>query len=762
MLLVFQVSLAVMMALSGVINSAAEELTPLGAINAPLALLAFFFVDRQQIFRLPGWAAAILGLTAFVAAGVEFRSGSVMAPLLAGNHLIIYLGWVFLLQQKEVRHYSWLMALSVLQIATASVLTGEIWFGPAFVFYAIVGSWTLAVFLVNRLVHPEGLSATATSPAVPSAQPRLLVGESWRGLSRDVDRSFINSRFVGSLLGLDGLAFGLSILFFIFIPRIWLSSYSFSDRAPVPGQPTTGFTDRVQLGDLGEIAESHKEVMEVELFHLADGQRFSAAEYQAYLGVEPRFRGSVLEAYDNGNWERISGYDFAEPIRRPTREPTIEQRIQLEPLNVPILPAFGNVLALGNRSTMHHLFTDELFRSRRTGWEDQYDYTLFTNEESPDAEFHRRRERMLQNFEVSRYFRYYQDRLLRIPDDLERLEALAESVTSGVDTPLEKAKRLENWFLSSGEFGYSLNLAVMDPTIDPVEDFLFNRKQGHCEYFASSMALMLRAVGIPSRLITGFKGGIYSSSTGSFSVQELHAHAWVEAMVDGRWYTLDPTPAARADAVANIQASRSTLEVWKERFNRGWQMSTRLSKEDQEALIYRPLGDGLKSTWTSIQELMHGNTQSLRSLWSLLQNPRRWVSWQGGIVSFVLLSLLSLVVWGLRRLWKSWKVWRITAKSRQNERKRVAFYERFLRIVGKRGLRQQPTQTAREFVRFSVSQLRGLSSQENGLPLSDEFAEMFYRIRFGGSDLTDVEASEIERRLDALEEFLSPKPESTS
>ena len=59
----------------------------------------------------------------------------------------------------------------------------------------------------------------------------------------------------------------------------------------------------------------------------------------------------------------------------------------------------------------------------------------------------------------------------------------------------------------SGDFSYTLKLEVTDPTLDPVEDFLVNRKSGHCEYFASALALLLRSVGIPARVVNGFKGG---------------------------------------------------------------------------------------------------------------------------------------------------------------------------------------------------------------------------------------------------------------
>ena len=93
-------------------------------------------------------------------------------------------------------------------------------------------------------------------------------------------------------------------------------------------------------------------------------------------------------------------------------------------------------------------------------------------------------------------------------------------------------------------YGYTLQLPAVTPK-DPVASFLFERKSGHCEYFASSMVIMLRALGIPSRIVNGFRGGEYNHVTGSYIVRARDAHSWVEAYFQGYgWYTFDPTPSS--------------------------------------------------------------------------------------------------------------------------------------------------------------------------------------------------------------------------
>ena len=120
-----------------------------------------------------------------------------------------------------------------------------------------------------------------------------------------------------------------------------------------------------------------------------------------------------------------------------------------------------------------------------------------------------------------------------------RLRELAERwAESGTD--LERAARIERRLLT--EYSYTTALVGRGGE-SPIEAFLFESRRGHCEYFASSMVLLLRAVGIPSRLVTGFYGAEWSAWERSWIVRQSNAHAWVEAWIDGEgWRVFDPTP----------------------------------------------------------------------------------------------------------------------------------------------------------------------------------------------------------------------------
>jgi transglutaminase-like putative cysteine protease len=119
------------------------------------------------------------------------------------------------------------------------------------------------------------------------------------------------------------------------------------------------------------------------------------------------------------------------------------------------------------------------------------------------------------------------------------LTELAEAWTAGAETPEAKLDAIEGHLKS--DFRYARTFArVTGP--DPVLDFLFGNKAGHCEYFATAMALLARAAGVPARFIGGYRVG-EQSPFGYYVVRERNAHAWVEAWLPGRgWVTRDPTP----------------------------------------------------------------------------------------------------------------------------------------------------------------------------------------------------------------------------
>ena len=142
------------------------------------------------------------------------------------------------------------------------------------------------------------------------------------------------------------------------------------------------------------------------------------------------------------------------------------------------------------------------------------------------------------------------ERRLELPAHLDpRVPALAREL-AGKSTDLSQvARRLEQGL----QRRYRYTLELPGAVEDPLADFLFQRRAGHCEDFATALAILLRTVGIPSRLVTGFYGGERAANV--YVVRAGDAHAWVEADVPGGVLRLDATPAENRSAVSSALLS---------------------------------------------------------------------------------------------------------------------------------------------------------------------------------------------------------------
>ena len=143
-----------------------------------------------------------------------------------------------------------------------------------------------------------------------------------------------------------------------------------------------------------------------------------------------------------------------------------------------------------------------------------------------------------------------------------QLAPIAAGWTPGLTT--DRAK-LDAIALQLGRFGYSLEVK-RNRGVDAVIDLLNIHREGHCELFASAMALLGRTQGIPTRVVSGYRASEINPITGLAVVRERNAHTWVEAWVDGRWDTWDPTPmvemAARPQSTGWENATEVLASSW--------------------------------------------------------------------------------------------------------------------------------------------------------------------------------------------------------
>jgi hypothetical protein len=264
---------------------------------------------------------------------------------------------------------------------------------------------------------------------------------------------------------------------------------------------------------------------------------------------------------------------------------------------------------------------------------------------------------------------------------------------------------------------------------DPLSDFLFNVKQGHCEYFATAMAVMLRTQGVATRVVNGFLPGEYNEAAGAFTVRQSDAHSWVEVYFPqtNSWVTFDPTPSAGRTS-RERKGLAGALSKYSEALELLWfQYVVGYDKQEQRSLV--------SSVRRQLGDLEHGSITKLdqaRAALPSLLKPGLVVL--GSLTAVFGLALLSRRV---RRFgWsRGLRVW----QSAEIEATRVDFYERLLKALEKQGIKRELYQTPLEFASsIEPSEVRAITDAYN-------------RVRFGEEKLSEAQRARIESLLARIE-----------
>jgi hypothetical protein len=333
----------------------------------------------------------------------------------------------------------------------------------------------------------------------------------------------------------------------------------------------------------------------------------------------------------------------------------------------------------------------------------------------------------------------------------------------------KKAKTLEWYLRDSGVFGYTLKLDVIDDKIDPVEDFLVNRKEGHCEYFASALTLLLRSVGIPARMVNGFKGGDWNELARVMSVRQKHAHSWVEAYLGETpapdrsplWLTLDPTPGnLRDSSVAKVGGFKANFYQITDAVRYVWIFYVvGYDAERQNRLIYAPIRALLREARRGFAMMAQEFDKIRTKLRRLLHFPdaRSLISVRGFVVAFVTL-LLAAGLGGLvyKFIQRVVRILRGPDPDGDALSAGAATYRRLALLLADYGLERPPPETQEEFARRAGVFLaaRGSGDAEAVADVPRAVVEAFYRVRFGHLELSLATVGELEGRVDALEQSL--------
>jgi protein-glutamine gamma-glutamyltransferase len=341
----------------------------------------------------------------------------------------------------------------------------------------------------------------------------------------------------------------------------------------------------------------------------------------------------------------------------------------------------------------------------------------------------------LQDLEEARgeYPTEVQRRYLRLPEMLDpRIAELAHEITAKSRSPIEKAAAIQAYL---SKFRYTLELPSQRQK-DPVAYFLFERKAGHCEYFASAMAILLREEGVPSRIVTGFRGGEWNELTGNFIIRAKDAHSWVEVYFPGvGWYAFDPTPQGSMQIVTMWNRVQLYIDAARE-FWREWIVN--YDFVHQEHLANAAVGAGTR-TFDRLKLWAHRKYESMMSSARnthnmMVKSPR---AYGGSAVLFISGIILLFNVPRLARALKMRSIARDPRKAPQSAAS--IWYGRMTSAMAKRGHRKSPTQTPTEFVeKIDDAKLRSGVAR---------FTKHYENARFGNSAEDAVELAKIYEEL---------------
>jgi protein-glutamine gamma-glutamyltransferase len=791
---VFFLSVYGLTAIAGLMLAFAEG-SPFPEILTPaLAIVAYVLTDRTRLFHIPVIWANALGVAVFLFAGYQMIGATTEMRLLAGAHLVVYLTWIVLFQEKHLPQYWWMCALSVLQVAIGSILTISSSYGGMLLGFMFAAIWTLSVFSLYQ-AHlqygqsgegADGLAKTGTTGRFAGslraarriggnqARAFLMQRSTARGtMQLDPDERWLGARFALSMLAISAGAFVIGSGFFLFIPRLWAgrTEWGPSETKQFRVAAMTGFTTEVRLGDMVPLLENSKRVLQVNLFG-ANGLPIDLPTYCDRIGyAEPLFRGATMETYENGTWSGSGRGSTVETLIIGPIKDCVRQQILMEPIGSPILFAIEPIEAARlpnpNEQVEWQSVTRQIFRPEGFPTDKAISYEIYSRE---NANINRRQHPANSRDQFAHeYFQQYRTE----PASTPQLMALARQLTdfakmSGGRPPegneelsQRSIQTLLHYLRDSGEFRYSLDTSIRDPKLDPVEDFVINRKAGHCEYFASALALMLRCVGIPSRLVSGFKGGNVNAISGAFEVEQRHAHVWVEAFVEGKngfghWTIVDPTPASREASVESFASRIGAAHDLASVVSSTWSRLINIDIDAQESSFYDPILSAARNWWNP----KSGSRPLLAIVYAAIidfvTDPTQWFTVRGLLVAASFLVILAGVLYVVRHRRRFWERMRNLGRRGKSDRQiRIAFYERFEELCRQLGLVRPRTQTQREFAVTVGPRIRQMVQSPDGLPeLPPRLVELFYRARFGDEELSPPVVDELNRDMSALEQAL--------
>ncbi len=596
-------------------------------------------------------------------------------------HLVCALASLKILTAKTNRDFAYLKLIAIVQLMAAAILSVNLGF---FAFLTLFLLFAIAAFSSGEVRR--------------SAQER-------RAVVRGGLRAFPRRLVAISIFLFGGILFMTAGMFFV-LPRTARAAF---ERFLPQHDHVSGFSNGVTLGQIGTLKKNSAPVMHIRS-HPPNGGDGGF--------LEVRWRGAALSHFDGTRWESPAGRTQVLPLDHGLL--TVNQGRHTRPgHNI----SYTVKMNEAGSDTLFIAGTPQTIRAdvEQLQFTPSESFVLFAPAVIPGLTY--AVYSFLEDEGASATLpealpRHDRDTLLQLPLIDARIPPLAREMAAGARNDAEKATAIENHLRH--DYGYTLDMLPADVP-DPLANFLFDRRKGHCEYFASAMVVLLRTQGIPSRLVTGFQSGVYNPMTKLQVVRASDAHSWVEAWIAGHgWTTFDPTPADPGSAGEGALARLSLFFDAAEQFWQDWVVG--YDPDRQIALASRMdestrrLGVGWITAWVN-------DTAASIADWTRRANHLRGYA----PIAVITGTLLLLAILGaplLVRWWRAQVRARRLARGQGQASDATILYQRMLAMLARRGIQKPPWLTPAEFARV-------LPASEVSVVV-DDLTSSYNALRFGG------------------------------
>jgi protein-glutamine gamma-glutamyltransferase len=648
----------------------------------------------------------------------EAQNPVLFSALLAAIHLLLFAMVVRLFSASTTRDYLFLALLAFSAMLASAILTVD----TTFLFFFLV-------FLALAVSTFIGLEMRRSAEG--TVHPNIAQG------SMPARRLQTALGITSGVVAVAALVAG-SMIFFI-IPRFnagYLSGFNL--------QPSliSGFSDDVELGQIGEIKKSSAVVMRIKV------------EGNPVVARNMHWRGIALTTFDGRRWyteghepvaltETSDGWIAVPPNSAADRhyllpfqytvmlEPLASDAVFVAPEPARVRGQFFGIVPGGPRTLRRAYLTLDKTGSIANPFHNFADLRYDAISDVPNVPAEALRNAS-QTYPESLRALY-----LQLPKLDPRIPVLAQAIASRARTPYDKARAVESYL--RGNYGYTLDLSGTPPA-DPLAYFLFEKRAGHCEYFAAAMTVMMRTLGIPARYVNGFLPGEYNDVGGDYIIRASDAHSWVEVFFPGYgWITFDPTPPSD-DHPAGLLAQLGLYWDWFQVQWNDWVVNYDFTQQFTLARgVQRVSRRWTESIRDGFERTRSAGAVRLRNWTEDASTIPPWLPILAGV-------LLMGVALACNRRVRERFVFACRLKLDIEAPPAQAasfFYQRMLRLLERAGWRKSPSQTPAEFA-------ASLAAGEIAAPVA-RFTDLCMAARFGGHR---IEASHFASLLEEIKSSL--------